>query len=145
MPFNQLVNAQQVQITVAGPGDANTLYLCKGLAQGGFTLAVPPNTGQQSSDTWQFEVGPTISAGQFRRAIATAALAGVQESEAGPAQVSWTVQSVFADFDDDAGLVRVSVTYAISVFNQTAAAYAAAGVSMLAYDVSILAAIPSPQ
>ena len=38
MPFSQLVNAQQVQITVAGPGDANTLYLCKGLAQGNFSV-----------------------------------------------------------------------------------------------------------
>jgi hypothetical protein len=96
MPFYQLVNAQQVQVAVAGPGDANTLYLCKGLAQGNFSLQVPANSSQQSTETWQFEVGPTISAAQFRRAIATAALAGVQETEAGPAQVSWAIQAVFA-------------------------------------------------
>ena len=34
MPFSQLVNAQQVQIGVLGPGDVNTLYLCKGLRRG---------------------------------------------------------------------------------------------------------------
>jgi|HubBroStandDraft_3_1064219.scaffolds.fasta_scaffold261618_1 hypothetical protein len=145
MPFSQLVNAQQVQITVAGPGDANTLYLCKGLAQGNFSVQVPANGFQQANDTWQFEVGPTLSPGQFRQAIATSALAGVQEAEAGSGQISWAVQTVFADFDGQSGLVRVSVTNAIQVFNQTATAGATAGVSMLSYDVAILAAIPSSQ
>jgi hypothetical protein len=145
MSFYQLVNAQQVQVAVSGPGDANTLYLCKGLAQGNFSLQAPANSSQQSTETWQFEVGPTISAAQFRRAIATAALAGVQETEAGPAQVSWAIQTVFADFDDDSGLVRVSVTNAVWVYNQAATAFAAAGLSTLAYDVSILAAVPPPQ
>jgi hypothetical protein len=145
MPFGQLVNAQQVQVTVAGPGDANTLYLCKGLAQGDFSVQVPASGFQQSNDTWQFEVGPALSPGQFRQAIATSALAGVQEAEAGSAQISWVVQTVFADFDGESGLVRVSVTNAIQVFNQAATTAATAGVSMLSYDVSILAAIPAPQ
>jgi hypothetical protein len=102
---------------VAGPGDANTLYLCKGLAQGSFSVQVPANGFQQSSDTWQFEVGPTLKPAQFRRAIATAALAGLQESEGGPALVSWVIQTVFADFDDDSGQVRVSVTNTLQIFN----------------------------
>ena len=83
MPFGQLVNAQQVQITVAGPGDVNTLYLCKGLAQGNFSIQVSANSFEQASDTWQFEVVPTPSPGQFRQAIVTSALAGVQQSDAG--------------------------------------------------------------
>jgi hypothetical protein len=37
MPFNQLLNAQQVEASVAGPGDTNRLYLCSGLAQGYFS------------------------------------------------------------------------------------------------------------
>jgi hypothetical protein len=99
----------------------------------------------QSSDTWQFEVGPALDPAQFRRAIATAALAGVQESEQGPAAVSWVIQTVFADFDDDSGAVRVSVTSAVQVINQSATAFTSAGVSTLSYDVSILAAIPPLQ
>jgi hypothetical protein len=145
MPFIQLVNAQQVQIAVAGPGDANTLYLCKGLAQGNFSVQLQANGVLQSSDTWQFEVGPALNPAQFRRAIATAALAGVQESEQGPAAVSWVIQTVFADFDDDSGAVRVSVTNAVQVINQSATAFTSAGVSTLSYDVSILAAIPPLQ
>src|ERR1039457_2600882 len=145
MPFIQPVNAQQVQIAVAGPGDANTLYLCKGLAQGNFSVQLQANGVLQSSDTWQFEVGPALNPAQFRRAIATAALAGVQESEQGPAAVSWVIQTVFADFDDDSGAVRVSVTNAVQVINQSATAFTSAGVSTLSYDVSILAAIPPLQ
>ena len=141
MPFTQLVSAQQVQIAVAGPGDVNTLYLCKGLAQGNFSIQVPANGFLQSSDTWQFEVGPTLNPAQFRRAIATAALAGVQESEQGPAAVSWVIQTVFADFDDDSGLVRVSVTNQVQVINQGTTVIATAGMSTLSYDVSILAAV----
>jgi hypothetical protein len=143
MPFSQLVNAQQVQITVAGPGDVNTLYLCKGLAQGNFSIQVSANSFEQASDTWQFEVGPTLSPGQFRQAIVTSALAGVQQSDAGSGQVSWLVQTAFADFDGNTGLVRVSVTNTIQVFNQAATTQATAGVSTLSYDVSILAAVPS--
>lgn len=144
MPFTQLVNAQQVQIIVAGPGDVNTLYLCKGLAQGYFNIQVPASNFEQASDTWQFEVGPTLSPGQFRQAIATSALAGVQESEAGPGSVSWVVQSAFADFDGNSGLVRVSVTNSIQVNQTSSTAAATAGVTMLSYNVSILAAIPPP-
>ena len=55
------------------------------------------------------------------------------------------IQAVFADFDDDSGAVRVSVTNAVQVFNQAATAVATAGVSTLSYDVSILAAIPTLQ
>jgi hypothetical protein len=145
MPFTQLVSAQQVQVAVAGPGDANTLYLCKGLAQGNFSIQAPASGFQQSSDTWQFEVGPALNPAQFRRAIATAALAGVQESEGGPSQVSWVIQTVFADFDDDSGQVRVSVTNTVQIYNQGATSVATAGVSMVSYDVSILAAVTPPQ
>jgi hypothetical protein len=143
MPFGQLVNAQQVQVTVAGPGDVNVLYMCKGLAQGNFSIDVSANSFEQATDTWQFEVGPTLSPGQFRQAIATSALAGVQQSDAGSGQVSWVVQAAFADFDGNSGLVRVSVTNAVGVFNQATTTAATAGVSMLSYDVSILAAIPT--
>ena len=49
---------------------------------------------------------------------------------------------MIADFDDDAGNVRVSVTSSIQVNNQGGAAqWAFASLSSLAYDVSILAAV----
>ena len=51
---------------------------------------------------------------------------------------------VFADFDDDSGKVRVSVQNTVSVYNPMplgGGEYSSAGVSTLAYNVSILAAI----
>ena len=70
MPFNQLLNAQQVEASIAGPGDTNRLYLCSGLAQGYFSLTAQSGQWQNASDIWQFGVGPQLDAGQFRRAIA---------------------------------------------------------------------------
>ena len=69
----------------------------------------------------------------------------MQEEGVGPAEVSWAVQTVFADFDDDSGHVRVSVTSRVQIYNKAGTANATAGVFMLSYDVSILAAIPSLQ
>lgn len=144
MPFSQLVNAQQIEVVVAGPGDVNRLYVCKGLAQGNLQANVGAQQGVTQTDTWQFEVGPTLDVTQFRRAIATVSIAGLYESEAGrDANTSWTVQSVFADFDDDAGLVRVSTTSQVSISNPTTDPFDFAGLSALAYDVSILAAMPA--
>lgn len=148
MPFTQLVNAQQLEAVIAGPEDANRLYVCTGLAQGSFSVALPPGAYMQSaSDTWQFGVGPQLEATQFRRAIGTASFAGLQESEQeGAASTSWIIQMVFADFDDDLGKARVSVTNTVQIYNPmftgvATGGYSAAGVSTLAYDVSILAAI----
>jgi hypothetical protein len=146
MPFNQLLNAQQVEASIAGPGDTNRLYLCSGLAQGYFSLTAQSGQWQNASDIWQFGVGPQLDAGQFRRATATASFAGLQESDPGPGSTSWAVQMVFADFDDDSGKVRVSVQNTVQVYNQMplgGGEYSAAGVSTLAYTVSILAAIPA--
>jgi hypothetical protein len=52
---------------------------------------------------------------------------------------------VMADFDDDSGKARVSVTNSLQVYNFLpfgGGEYSTAGVSTLAYNVSILAAIP---
>ena len=143
MPFQSLSDAQQIEITVAGPGDANRLYLCKGIAQGYFSVQAQAGQWQNANDTWQFNVGPDLDSTQFRRAIATVGFAGLQENEAGPSYMSWMIQTVVADFDDDGGKVRLSVTNAIQVGNQEPPGEPTivAGVSALTYDVSILAAI----
>jgi hypothetical protein len=145
VPFNDLVNPQQLEVSVAGPGDANHLYVCSGLARGSFGLNVPPGQSQSASETWQFLVGPQFDAGAFRRAIATASFAGLFESDpAGPSNVSWTIQMVIADFDDDSGKVRVSVTSNIQIASSASSGGGPAQAleSMLGYNVNILAAIP---
>ncbi len=55
MPFNQLVNEQQIEAAVGGPTGttapgANRLYLCSGLAQGHFSLGAQAGQYQTASD-----------------------------------------------------------------------------------------------
>jgi hypothetical protein len=142
VPFSQLANAQQIEVEVPGPGDVTRLYVCKGLAQGYLSVAVGPQQSVSQTDIWQFEVGPQLDSAQFRRAIATVAFAGLSEYESdGTSSFSWVIQAVIADFDDDEGKVRVSVTNAISLYNGSAAAWESAGIPAISYDVSILAAV----
>ena len=144
MPFVQLVNAQQIQLDVSGPGDVSRLYVCKGFAQGNFSISVPQGQWQSASDTWQFNVGPQLDSTQFRSAIATVGFAGIQEQEPGQGSVNWLLQNVIADFDDDAGSVRVSATISLQVNNWgTSGQWAFIGISSLVYDLSILAAVPA--
>jgi len=142
MPFNQLQSAQQLEVVVAGPADANRLYICAGLANGNYQMTVPANTGDSSDDTWQFEVGPKLAVNQFRGSVATASLAGIVEQ--GQLQwISWSVQGVTADFDGQTGMVRMSATNALNATNSAASSFAFAGIAVISYHVSILAAMPA--
>lgn len=141
MPFTQLVNAQQVEVVVAGPGDVNRLYLCKGAAQGSTTVNVGPNQFESAIDTWQFLVGPQLDVNDFRRAIATLSFAGIQESDPAGAWLVYNLQAFGADFDDDNGKVKVNVTNSLQMSNPSASAWASTAITQLTYDVTILAAI----
>jgi hypothetical protein len=141
MPFSQLVNAQEVEVVVAGPGDVNRLYLCKGAAQGSTSINAGPNQSESAIDTWQFHVGPQLDASKFRRAIATLSLAGLQESDPGTVYLSYYLQAFGADFDDDNGKVKVNVTNSLQMGNPSSSAYASTTITQLTYDVTILAAV----
>ncbi|MBA2360814.1 MAG: hypothetical protein H0V79_07795 [Actinobacteria bacterium] len=141
MPFMQLANAQEVEVVVDGPGDVNRLYLCKGLAQGSTSVNVQPGQGDTVTDTWQFHIGPQLDANKFRRAIAIMSFAGLQEQDPGAAWISYYLQMFGADFDDDNGKVKVSVTNSLSMSNSTPTAWASSAITQLAYDITILAAV----
>jgi hypothetical protein len=142
MPFSQLVNAQEVEVVVAGPGDVNRLYLCKGAAQGSTGVSVGPSQTDTSIDTWQFHVGPQLDATKFRRAIATLSFAGLQESDpGGGAWMSYYLQAFGADFDDDNGKVKVNVTNSLQMSNPSSSAWASTAITQLTFDVTILAAV----
>ena len=141
MPFSQLVNAQEVEVVVDGPGDVNRLYLCKGAAQGTTSVSAGPTQSDSAIDTWQFHVGPQLDASKFRRAIATLSFAGLQESDPGAAYLSYYLQAFGADFDDDNGKVQVNVTSSLQMYNPTPSTWASTTITQLTYDVTILAAV----
>jgi hypothetical protein len=141
MPFTQLVNAQEVEVVVDGPGDVNRLYLCKGVAQGSSSVSLGGGQAQTDTDTWQFHVGPQLDVNVFRRAIATVSFAGLQEQEPGGVWMHYYLQTFGADFDDDNGKVKVNVTNSLQMNNPSSSAWASTAITQLTYDVTILAAV----
>ena len=135
---SSIENAQDMEVVVSGPGDANRLYLYTGMANfylAGYTAAV----GYPAQDSLTFLVGPEFSAGQVKKAIAVGAISAV--AGPGPASydtVSWTVaaavKSIDADWDDDSAKVRV--TAEVAVWGQSEL------LQGLGFQVTVLASVP---
>jgi len=63
-------------------------------------------------------VDPTLTAGQFRKATATAALAQVsQTTSAVPSLQQWSITNVEASLDDESGRIEIRVEGQVGVTN----------------------------
>jgi hypothetical protein len=129
---NQLRNAQQLEAVVSGPGSANRLYICTGTCPG-----LQSYGGHHARETLVFTVGPTLTGTQVVQAIASAApmayttqLGGAQSGARGV-----RVESVDADWDDEASAVRVRLE--VEVFG--AGGNESITDTYLSYQVMILA------
>ena len=137
MPITpNFVNPQDMEVVVAGPGDANRLYLYSGMAQ--FYLSGYGATpGWPVKDTLTLLVGPTFTAGQVKKAIAVGAVAGGLQSSAAAGtvggSVAVSVDSIDADWDDDSGQVRVTANVAVWGETET--------LQGLGFQVTVLAAV----
>lgn len=129
MPQPASVTSQQtLQIGVNGPGDVTSMYVITGIAQISLGAFAQPNQFQTQQATFSAHIGPQLSAAQFRRAIASASIASVSLSGQG-AFDAWSLSSVEADFDDDAGSVQLEFDASVSVSSgATSAGVATAGV-----------------
>lgn len=102
-------NEQQLEVGVTGPGNARRLIVVHGTAVFVFT----PGSGNDSArDTLAFPIGPALQTGQFIRATATASLASIFNGGLAN-NALWAVDSVDADFDDEAGRVVVTARLAV--------------------------------
>lgn len=128
------VSDQCVDTEISGPGGANRLYLCTGTA-GINTSASAGST----TETWTFLVGPHVGSGAFRRAVATASIAGwiVQAPPNGSGPYEVTVLSVEADWDDESGRTEVRVEIRASSHIPDTAVI----VTRLNFSVSIVLAV----
>ena len=93
-----------------GPGDVTAMFIANGLLLAPFDLQSP--TGGEGMETVTFSVmlpQPVLAAGQFRRAIASASIAGLASyAAAGDTAFAGhsfdvTTRSVDADYDDESG------------------------------------------
>jgi len=133
MPVANTIGEQILEAVVAGPDGANRLFTVTGAAN--VQILASGNT-DPVNPTWTFLVGPTLTHGQFYRAIASASVASQEVSKRGvPSEYMVQIKSVEADWDDESERVEVRV----ELFLSSNRAYI--NISQLRYWVTILAQI----
>ena len=108
MPNRAIITSEQtIEVGTNGPEDVTSMFVITGIANSNLSAFSHRERSQQA--TFAAHVGPSLSASQFRRAVATASLAALSIS--GDATFAgWSVTDVDADFDDDEGRVELSST-----------------------------------
>jgi hypothetical protein len=70
-----LVSEQTMQVGVSGPGDVTAMHVVSGIASVDLRALTPIEGGNQERQaTFAAHVGPTLTAAQFRKAIANVAI-----------------------------------------------------------------------
>ena len=112
MPATNTIGEQVLDAVVTGPDGANRLFTCTGIANVQMSLT---RTQEQTTETWTFLVGPTLTHTQFYRAIAAASASHQSvEIQGAPANFTVHVVSVEADWDDESKRVEVRVEVSLS-------------------------------
>ena len=133
MPETTTSGEQILEAVVAGPDGANRLFTVTGAANVQILASGDPDP---VNPTWTFLVGPTLTRGQFYRAIAAASVASQGVSKRGvPSDYTVQINSVEADWDGESERVEVRVELFLSSSRATV------NVNQLRYWVTILAQI----
>ncbi len=134
---NQIENIQQLEAVVAGPDDADRLFIIDGQ----FLYNVNAYSSGQafvSKETFTVLVGPVFTRRQFVRANATASFTQtVLNINTLPQSTAWQMLGVDADWDDESGQVELRIEAQVNVFgSQNQASILGFG-----FYVTILAAV----
>jgi len=134
---NQIENIQQLEAIVAGPDDADRLFIIDGQ----FLYNVNAYSSGQafvSKETFTVLVGPVFTRRQFVRANATASFTQtVLNINTLPQSTAWQMLGVDADWDDESGQVELRIEAQVNVFgSQNQASILGFG-----FHVTILAAV----
>jgi hypothetical protein len=121
----QIQNLQQMDVMVAGPDDANHLFIIDG--QFDVSLAI----GSQGANF-------VVANRQFVRAIATASIVKSQVANIASGGVAtWIIVDVDADWDDDSGQVELRIEAQVNC----SGANQSASINGFGFHVTILAAL----
>jgi hypothetical protein len=127
---------QSTQVGVNGPNDVANMHVVTGIANGSLSAFAPSGGSFVSQQaTFAAHVGPTLTAAQFRKGVASAAITSLSLSGTG-VFTQWAVTDVDADFDDDAG--RVELTFDLQVMVQGSTSSVNAVVASVGFQVFIL-------
>ena len=134
---SQIQNIQQIEAVVAGPDDADRLFIIDGQ----FLYNVNAYSSGQafvSKETFTVLVGPVFTRRQFVRANATASFTQtVLNINTLPQSTAWQMLGVDADWDDESGQVELRIEAQVNVFgSQNQASILGFG-----FHVTILAAV----
>ena len=133
---NQIQNLQQIEAVVAGPDDANRLFIIDGQFDSQVAAFSQGPSVISQKETFTVLVGPVFTRKQFAQANATASFTktGFSTSNA-----TWQILGVDADWDDESGQVEVR----IEAQADSAGAGKNATIGGFAFHVTILAAVPA--
>jgi hypothetical protein len=136
---DKIQNLQQIEAVVAGPDDANRLFIIDGQIDTAFSVRSTGVYGDVVSKKELFTVlvGPVFKRRQFLQANATASVAKV---ELAPGEMggtaAWRILSVDADWDDESGQVELRIEALAECFGQESVS-----IQGFAIHVTILAAV----
>jgi len=132
----QIQNLQQLDVLVAGPDDANHLFIVDGQFDATLTIA-----GQGTNkEIFSVLLGPKLTNRQFVRAIATASIVKPQIGNIKTGgSAAWNILDADADWDDESGQVELRIEAQVDCVgaNQNVT------INGFAFHVTILAAIPA--
>jgi len=135
---NQIQNLQQIEAVVAGPDDADRLFIIDGQfnsfvgasSQGGIAIS--------TKEIFTVLVGPVFTRKQFIQANATASVAQTGLTvNAPPAAANWQILGVDADWDDESGQVELRIEAQATCSGQNNQVI----ITGFAFHVTILAAV----
>ena len=138
--ITQIQNLQQMDVLVAGPDDANHLFVIDGQFDTSLGVVSQSNNFVTEKETFSVLVGPKLANRQFVRAIATAsvvktAVANIKQG----ASATWNIEDVDADWDDESGQVELRIEAKVGCSGSNATA----SINGFAFHVTILAAVPA--
>ena len=137
----QVQNLQQLDVLVAGPDDANHLFIIDGQFDTSLATGSPGANLAVAKETFSVLVGPKFTNRQFVRAIATASIVKTQitNTAAGGFAANWNVIDVDADWDDESGQVELRIEAEVNCSGSKASA----SINGFAFHMTILAALPA--
>ena len=135
----QVQNLQQMDVLVAGPDDANHLFIIDGQFDASLFIGSQGTNFATAKETFSVLIGPKLANRQFVRAIGMASFVKTQIANIAPGgSATWNIVDVDADWDDESGQVelRIEAQVNCSGSNQSAS------INAFAFHVTILAALP---
>jgi hypothetical protein len=140
IPATQIQNLQQMEVTVAGPEDANRLIIVDGQFDCGLSITASGPNDSTNKETFSALVGSAFTRKQFVRANAIASLARTQlNSAATGGWADWEITNVDADWDDESGQVEQRIEAKVTAFG----ANHSVTIAGFLFHVTILAAVPA--